>query len=109
MRIKAIPNAHSKFRQTKQWIEFRTALVMSRGSRCEICGIHKKGLQVHHKVPSDYQNLDPANFSVLCARCHQTVETLAKRLKGKKADMILNLPQWMALYGPHLPRDTDSH
>jgi len=97
-------NSHSRFRTTVAWKKFRMVFVPLHNSRCDCCGVHKKGLQIHHLFPDDYENLDPARFALLCSDCHSMVEKLAKRLNGKKAHTILNLPQWLALYGPFLPQ-----
>lgn len=70
----------SKFRRSKEWKAFREQLIRDRGSACEICGIPKKtGLNVHHHDESDYDNLDPTKFSILCKCCHETIERFLRR------------------------------
>ena len=99
-------NAHSKFRTTKVWAEFRQSILDQRPHRCELCGIYKKpkGLQLHHLHPADYTNLsNPDDFALLCSDCHSMIEKMAKRFKGKKADTILNPELWRQLYGRFFP------
>lgn len=101
-------NAHSKYRESKVWKEFCLMMRTKADNRCQCCGIRHakgKGLNCHHKNPSDYENLDnPDDFVVLCYSCHREVERLAKRLSGKNAALIMNKEAWLALYGPFLPR-----
>lgn len=97
---------HAKYRQSKEWKEFRLAMIATAGNRCKICGVKKPSsrLQVHHIYPLDYENLDPSRFVVLCARDHDNIETFARRLRGRKANEIAHLDEWMALYGDYLPQ-----
>jgi hypothetical protein len=94
---------HTAYRQTKEWKQFREKIVHERDSRCECCGIKKKGLNLHHLDPANYQDLDPLKFKLLCKDCHNLVEKMARRLHGSKADMIANKEKWLDLLGPFLP------
>ena len=69
------------------------------------CGMKRlpKRLQIHHLFPSEYEDLSPEKFAVLCPSCHDVVERYSKRLRGKKADEIANKDEWLALYGKFLP------
>lgn len=92
----------TKFRATKEWKAFRVSLIKDRGSACEICGIPKKtGLNVHHHDESDYTNLDPKKFSVLCKGCHETLERFLRRktfsiedYAGKLAEVFYATKAW---------------
>ena len=49
--------------------------------RCEICGIRKRDMQIHHRKPrgmggtSDERVNEPSNGLLLCASCHGFVES----------------------------------
>lgn len=105
-------NAHSKFRESKEWKMFCILMRTRTDNRCECCGIRHakgKGLNVHHKNPSEYENLENTDdFAVLCYSCHREVERLAKRLAGKNAALIIHKEEWLALYGAFLPKVKES-
>ena len=72
------------FRQSSVWKDFRIKLLNDRGYRCQCCGVtKKKGLQIHHLFPSEYDNLDPDRFAVLCPSCHNTVSRI-ERIKHRE-------------------------
>lgn len=81
----------TKFRNSKEWHNFRQSIIESRGSRCECCGriLPSGKLQLHHIKPENYTDLNPDNFALLCSYCHEDVERLSKmklktRLQIKK-------------------------
>lgn len=43
------------------------------GFECQNCGIHKRGLDVHH-IDKDKWNCDPSNLISLCRSCHRFIE-----------------------------------
>lgn len=58
----------------------RRALVESRGSRCEICGVSstERQLDVHHRLGIlRGGDDDPANLMVLCIACHHHLQPCA--------------------------------
>lgn len=78
----------SKYRQSKQWKEFRKQIIAERDSRCEICGIQKSGkskrtLQLHHLDPSDYGSETRDSVVLLCSSDHKLIERLLSRTKNK--------------------------
>ena len=93
---------HTKFRTTTRWRKFRIQLLEERGYKCQCCGIKKKkGLQIHHKRPDKYTDLDiHEDFVVLCSDCHDLVEKFAKRFRGKKKNTITNANLWFTLLSP---------
>jgi 5-methylcytosine-specific restriction endonuclease McrA len=46
----------------------RTALIAAQGGRCAYCGA-QGALQLHHR-DHNHLNDDPANWVMICARCH---------------------------------------
>lgn len=65
---------HEDFRRTPQWQVFRKYVLASRNQTCEFCGKHYSrvhNLDVHHKFRTNYTNLEPARFMLLCKTCHQ--------------------------------------
>lgn len=74
------------FRKTKEWIEFRNALIKERRF-CEVCGNNLR-LQCHHRhlndKPEEYSNLSPERFAVLCFSCHNYFHKLSRTLNRKK-------------------------
>ena len=92
---------HTKFRSTTRWRQFRARLLEEREFKCACCGIKKKkGLQIHHKRPDKYTDLEiHEDFVVLCSDCHDLVEKFARRFRGKKKNTIINADLWFALLG----------
>lgn len=41
--------------------------------KCQNCGVHKRGLDVHH-IDKDKWNCDPSNLISLCRSCHRFIE-----------------------------------
>lgn len=65
---------HEAFRLTPQWLIFRKYMLAARNQTCEFCGKHYSRVQyldVHHKYSTNYQNLNPERFMLLCKTCHQ--------------------------------------
>jgi len=99
---------HNKFRTLKVWKDFRKKLLEERGSYCELCGTKYAGkkikqLQVHHKDPDNYTDLNPEKFALLDSSCHDLIERLATKLVGSKSDNIPNLEKWVNLLYLFLP------
>jgi hypothetical protein len=95
------------FRQSKAWKDFRSAVISMGDNRCEMCGMVYRGakgrmLQVHHLDPDNYEYLDPARFSLLCASCHDTVERHVTMINGRSYVPPSNFLEWMALIRQHL-------
>jgi len=81
----------TKFRTTKEWKAFRAKLILERNSTCEICGIRKKALNVHHKDEANYTDLREEKFSLVCRDCHQLVEKLLRRKTFSIDDFLIAL------------------
>jgi predicted HNH restriction endonuclease len=65
---------HEAFRLTPRWMLFRKYMLASHNQTCDFCGKHYSRVQyldVHHKYITDYENLDPDRFMLLCKTCHQ--------------------------------------
>jgi hypothetical protein len=65
---------HEAFRLTPQWLLFRKYMLSARNQTCEFCGKHYSRVQyldVHHKYVTNYENLNPERFMLLCKTCHQ--------------------------------------
>lgn len=83
----------SEFRETPQWIVFRKYFLTLRNYTCEFCGetyskpSSQAQLNVHHRYETDYTNLDPARFLLLCRTCHQFIHKKYK--KPAFADRLL--------------------
>lgn len=80
-----------KFRDSKEWKDFRADKIDKVNGCCECCGIdhskHTRKLQVHHKDSDkkNYSNLSkPENFAVLCSVCHKILHQLEARVRSKK-------------------------
>ena len=71
MKVKGNKNKES-FRSTKEWKQFSKQLREAR-PYCELCGCKSKTLQVHHMDESNYTDLNPSKFMVLCHACHQYI------------------------------------
>jgi predicted HNH restriction endonuclease len=101
-----LQQVHARFRTTKKWKLFRQELIEKRGPACACCGMKKKPryIQAHHLFPNQYEDLTPEKFALLCPSCHDEVERLSKRLRGKNKGTITSLDEWMALYGCFLPQ-----
>ena len=64
---------HEAFRNTPRWFLFRKYMLSARNQTCEFCGKHYTRVQyldVHHKFITNYENLDPDRFMLLCKTCH---------------------------------------
>ena len=67
-----------RFRSLKRWKDFREQMMKSTNYTCELCGTRfygkrKKMLNIHHLDETDYDNLDPKKFKVLCSTCHRDI------------------------------------
>jgi hypothetical protein len=50
-------------------------------------------LNVHHREPENYEDLEPEKFRVLCYTCHTFIEFFIKRVGGKSFKTYRNFPQ----------------
>ena len=65
---------HEQFRLTPQWTIFRKWMLASRNQTCDFCGkryTRTQYLDVHHKYATNYQDLTPDRFMLLCKTCHE--------------------------------------
>ena len=68
------------FRAGVKWQIFRKYMIARANSTCEFCGqkyAREGSLNIHHKFDTDYENLDPARFMVLCWTCHKFIHAKA--------------------------------
>ncbi len=77
---------------------------------CECCGTRYVGkrikqLQVHHKDPEHYEDLDAKKFLLLDSSCHDLVERISTKLKGSKSDNIPRVEDWVRLLYPFFSYD----
>ena len=82
------------FRKTVAWKDHRLSILKERNYQCEICqAVHKgmmsRRLDVHHKDPDNYTNLDKDKFLLLCHQCHDYFHNIARR-KIKPTNVNLN-------------------
>lgn len=99
MNIKGNPEKDA-FRKTQEWKAFRKQLIEERGQYCQCCGKHTKVLQCHHAVPEEYENLEPANFFLLCPLCHKCVTDLERCKPENRAK--LRSKEWNDMFGRFL-------
>lgn len=68
----------TKFRNTKQWKEFRLKLKRERKIDYITQKPLRKGFNCHHKDmnPANYENLNPENFEVLNKNTHKIVHEI---------------------------------
>src|SRR5262245_5523634 len=70
----------TKFHGTYPWKRARRLAKLKAGFTCERCGTFLPGkgeLHVHHRLPvADFPGvqLEPLNFQVVCAPCHNAIE-----------------------------------
>lgn len=73
----------NKYRQTKDWKDFRKRILEDRNYTCEICNTKKKkGLHIHHINESKYGNETDEDVVILCPTCHKLVEWMLSRTKN---------------------------
>jgi 5-methylcytosine-specific restriction endonuclease McrA len=67
-----------RFHGSLAWKKARRVARIEAAHRCQRCGrFLPQGLHVHHKKPVEHAPalaLEPLNFQVLCAQCHNIVE-----------------------------------
>jgi hypothetical protein len=93
------------FRKDPIWKSFCEQLISKR-EHCERCGGDGKdcsGLQVHHRNPKDYTDLKEENFSVLCGRCHLTIESFC--LTEEKMKQCPNVDKRFLTLYPYKQKD----
>jgi len=74
----------NKYRQSRQWKEFRKRILKDRDYTCEVCKIKKKkGLHIHHFDESAYGREKESDVVLLCSVCHRLVEWILSRTKNK--------------------------
>ena len=75
-----------KFRQSKEWKEFRVKKLQDADNKCECCGVKSKVLHLHHKNldKEQYTNIsNPSHFVILCKSCHDIAHFYFNRLIHK--------------------------
>src|SRR5574344_2597920 len=68
------------FRAGVKWQIFRKYMIARANNTCEFCGqkyAREGSLNIHHKFDSDYENLAPSRFMVLCWTCHKFIHAKA--------------------------------
>jgi hypothetical protein len=94
------------FRKSEMWREFCKYLIAKKGGLCERChedGHDCSGLQVHHRNPKEYQDLNEKNFAVLCGRCHLKIESYC-RTEDSMKQCPNDSKQFLTLY-PYKEKD----
>ena len=64
------------FRRTARWQIFRGLICSQRNNTCELCGKRYENathLNVHHRYVTQYTNLNPERFMVVCRLCHDFI------------------------------------
>lgn len=98
-------NLENLFRTRAEWKAHVNNMLTLRPC-CEICGKQldkrkKNGklktiVHIHHRYESfkmsDYMNLDPSRFMVLCASCHDWVHAVGQNPIIKSKDYFIRLP-----------------
>lgn len=89
---KATAELKNLFRGRKVWKDFCEKFIQDKGNKCEIC--HKPLTKVignvHHRcralTMSQYMNLEPGRFMLLCTSCHAWVHEVhnSPRFKDRK-------------------------
>lgn len=70
----------TEFRRSKEWKNLRQLKLAETNHCCEMCGVRRKiGLNVHHRDPDNYTDLEPDKFIVLCKYHHELLEHLLRR------------------------------
>jgi predicted HNH restriction endonuclease len=73
-RLKLVAEQHAKFRETPEWQLFRKWMLSAHAQTCDFCGkkySRTSFLDVHHKFVTNYTNLEPSRFMLLCKTCHK--------------------------------------
>ena len=72
--LKKQADEHEEFRKTPQWQVFRKWMLAAHNFTCDFCGKKYKRVQylhVHHKYETNYTDLTPSRFMLLCQTCHE--------------------------------------
>lgn len=88
-------NERAEFRHTSTWINFRNSMVKSHDYTCERCNKRFKDedMEVHHLYEdTNYDNLDPSRFLVLCLSCHDKIHEYDQIRKVKPVKKIKAKP-----------------
>ena len=72
------------------WEKIRQLILKRDNFQCQICGIKKKKLDIHHKIPFSISlNNSVINLVTLCRSCHVKEENrVIKRLNEKQEEQI---------------------
>lgn len=65
-----------RFRAGVKWQLFRKYMLARANYTCEFCGkryARESTLNVHHRFDTDYENLEPSRFMVVCWTCHKFI------------------------------------
>lgn len=97
----------TKFRQTQKWKVFRAFFLKKTNSSCELCGSvysgkRKRMLQLHHRDPDNYTDLNPEKFRLICSGCHEMVEKISKKVLSNNSSLV-NKEEWYILLKNFLP------
>lgn len=92
---KAMPYKYMPYKQqlkTKEWQYFRLYVIISKGSKCDLCDYSNiKYLQVHHKVYKkglmawQYELKD---MMVVCKKCHKKIHMPTIREKYNRTKSL---------------------
>lgn len=87
---KALAEAKTAFRASKEWKQFRRDLVVYYDATCQLCGCKyaSKSLVCHHKFiakdGADYADIsDPKRFTILCSSCHKYAHYMGNKASNK--------------------------
>ncbi len=60
----------TQIKYPREYYRIRKSIVERDGRRCQVCGISRRGLVVHH-IDEDITNNHPCNLVTVCPRCHR--------------------------------------
>ena len=73
-----------KYRGSNEWKALRNKILTKNHNTCKMCGIKKKGLQVHHALERKSYGCENENdLFPLCSACHKEVSRILKRSRNK--------------------------
>lgn len=67
-----------KYRQSKEWLEWRKHMLETWDGKCACCGCKTKRPNLHHMFPSQYELLEPERFVFVCRACHSEISRLER-------------------------------
>ncbi|MDF1594241.1 MAG: hypothetical protein P1P89_22245 [Desulfobacterales bacterium] len=73
---------YRKFLNSEAWAKIRCDIIMLRGSRCEVCQVDKKVVNVHHlNYDKPWGEEEDNDLIVLCRECHTTEHGIKNKKK----------------------------